>query len=330
MRADGSFSLDQSGDLLHPPVVKKGDSGRFCESFRSAPYRSARAENESDLPNSRSPLIPEVSVVIPTYNRAAMVMEAVESVVAQEGVDFELIVIDDGSTDDTGARLGRLAPKLLYHRQPRAGVSASRNRGVALSRAALVAFLDSDDLWLPGKLRLQKTFMAGHPDVLICQTEEIWMRNGRWITPKIRHRKPSGDIFRRSLELCLVSPSAVMIRRELFDRVGSFDETLPVAEDYDLWLRVAVEYPVHLLPEPLVIKRGGHPDQLSATPGIDRYRIMTLEKLLQSGRLSRDQREWTWAALRDKCRVYGNGCVKRGKTEEAKNFLALPERYKAE
>jgi len=274
-------------------------------------------------------MAPQVSVVISTYNRAAMVVEAVESVLAQAGVDFQLIVVDDGSTDDTQTRLDRFSSAVRYYRQPRSGVSASRNRGVALSRAPLVAFLDSDDLWLPGKLKVQKTFMDENLEVMICQTEEIWVRNGRRLNPKIRHRKPSGDIFRRSLELCLVSPSAVMIRRELFDRVGYFDETLPMAEDYDLWLRVAAEYPVCLLPEPLVVKRGGHSDQLSATPGIDRYRISALEKLLRSGRLSPDQRKWTWRALRDKCRVYGTGCLKRGKKEEGKAILTLPERYKA-
>lgn len=274
-------------------------------------------------------MAPQVSVVISTYNRAAMVVEAVESVLAQAGVDFQLIVVDDGSTDDTQTRLDRFSSAVRYYRQPRSGVSASRNRGVALSRAPLVAFLDSDDLWLPGKLKVQKTFMDENLEVMICQTEEIWVRNGRRLNPKIRHRKPSGDIFRRSLELCLVSPSAVMIRRELFDRVGYFDETLPMAEDYDLWLRVAAEYPVCLLPEPLVVKRGGHSDQLSATPGIDRYRIRALEKLLRSGRLSPDQRKWTWRALRDKCRVYGTGCLKRGKKEEGKAILTLPGRYKA-
>jgi len=275
-------------------------------------------------------MVPEVSVVIPTFNRAAMVVEAVESVVAQEGLDFELIVVDDGSTDHTEAMLTRFGSTLRYHRQPRCGVSASRNRGVALSGAPLVAFLDSDDLWLSGKLKVQTRFMTEHPEVMISQTEEIWMRNGRRLRPKSRHRKSSGDIFRRSLELCLVSPSAVMIRRELFDLVGYFDETLPMAEDYDLWLRVAAEYPVYLLPEPMVVKRGGHPDQLSATPGIDRYRIMALEKLLQSGRLSPEQQEWTWAALRDKCRVYGTGCLKRGKKEEGRAILTLPERYRAD
>ncbi len=270
---------------------------------------------------------PEVSVIIPTYNRAAMVVEAVESVLAQEMSDFELIVVDDGSTDETEERLGTFGSRLHYCKQQNEGVSCARNRGLEIARAPLVAFLDSDDLWLPGKLRVQHTYMEEHPDVLICQTEEIWWRKGRRVNPKKHHQKPSGDIFRRSLDLCLVSPSAVMVRRELFEKVGYFDETLPVAEDYDLWLRVAVDYPVPLLPKPLVIKRGGHPDQLSGGPTIDRYRIKALEKLLNSGSLSTKQYQWTWQALQRKCEIYGQGCLKRGKVEEGEAYLALPNVY---
>lgn len=256
-----------------------------------------------------------------------MVVEAVESVLAQEMLDFELIVVDDGSTDDTEERLGIFGSRLRYCKQQNTGVSGARNRGVQIARAPLVAFLDSDDLWLPGKLRIQHKYMAKHPDVLICQTEETWWRNGRRVNPKRRHQKPSGDIFQRSLDLCLVSPSAVMARRRLFERIGYFDETLPVAEDYDFWLRVAVNYPVPLLPEPLVIKRGGHADQLSARPTIDRYRIKALEKLLKSGRLSTKQYQWTWQALQRKCKIYGQGCLKRGKVEEGEAYLALPNVY---
>lgn len=271
---------------------------------------------------------PEISVIIPTYNRASMVVEAVESVLAQDMTDFELIVINDGSTDETEERLSVYGSRLKYYQQENAGVSAARNRGIKFSSAPLLAFLDSDDLWLPSKLQVQHTYMTENPEIHICQTEEIWWRNGRRVNPKKQHQKPAGDIFQRSLELCLVSPSAVMMRRELLEKVGYFDEELPMAEDYDLWLRVAVDYPVVLLPEPLVIKRGGHPDQLSARKGIDRYRIEALEKLLNSGRLSPEQYDWTWKALQRKCQIYGEGCIKRGRIEEGKIYLALPERYR--
>ncbi|MBW1980100.1 MAG: glycosyltransferase family 2 protein [Deltaproteobacteria bacterium] len=261
-------------------------------------------------------MAPEVSVIIPTYNRANMVAEAVKSVLLQSGVSFELIVVDDGSTDSTEKKLEPFGSSLQYHRQTHSGVSAARNRGVQLSRAPLLAFLDSDDLWLPGKLLVQKTFMDRNPGMQICQTDELWWRNGRRVNPKRYHQKPSGDIFRASLERCLVSPSAVMIRRPFFEQLGGFDEELPMAEDYDLWLRAA-----------LVIKRGGHADQLSSTPGIDRYRIRALEKLLLNGRLSRQQYSWVWQTLERKCLIYGRGCLKRSKLAEANKYLNKPALY---
>jgi GT2 family glycosyltransferase len=170
--------------------------------------------------------------------------------------------------------------------------------------------------------------MRENPEINLCQTEEIWWRNGRQVNPKKHHEKPAGNIFRRSLDLCLVSPSAVMMKSALLEKVGYFDEELPAAEDYDLWLRVSLEYPVPLLPSPLVIKRGGHADQLSARSGIDRYRIKALEKLIKSGSLSTEQHEWTWQALRRKCEIYGQGCLKRGRVEEGERYLALPNKYK--
>ena len=273
---------------------------------------------------------PEISVIIPTYNRATMVVEAVESVLAQEASNFELIVVDDGSNDDTADRLGLYGHRLRYYKQSNTGVSGARNRGLELCRAPFIAFLDSDDLWLPDKLRLQHQYLVKHPEVQICQTEEVWWRKGRRVNPKKHHQKPSGDIFRRSLDLCLVSPSAVMVRRELFETVGYFDEELPAAEDYDLWLRVAVDYLVPLLPEPLVIKRGGHPDQLSARPSIDRYRIRALEKLLSSDRLCRKKYDWTWQTFRRKCEIYGQGCLKRGRVREGEAYLKLPNKYRRE
>ena len=180
-----------------------------------------------------------VSVIIPTYNRWPMLGEAVESVLAQTAGDYELIVVDDGSTDETRCRLADYGSRLTVLTQRRRGVSAARNLGASRASGGYLAFLDSDDLWHPKKLQRQLDFMERSPEVEICQTDEIWIRNGVRVNPRRRHRKPSGDIFRASLELCLVSPSAVMMRRELFERLGGFDESLPVCEDYDLWLRIS-------------------------------------------------------------------------------------------
>jgi glycosyltransferase involved in cell wall biosynthesis len=276
---------------------------------------------------------PLISVIIPTYNRAALVVEAVESVLAQTFTDFELIVIDDGSTDETAARLALYGKALRYERQERSGVSAARNRGLALTSGQWVAFLDSDDLWLPRKLEIQVDFLAGNPGAEICQTEEIWVRNGRRVNPRLRHAKPSGDIFEPSLELCLVSPSAVMLRRSLVETLGPgpFDPQLPACEDYDLWLRIACRNPVFLINRPLVIKRGGHADQLSrSTPALDRYRIQALVKLLPSGDLSAGQSAAAMRELERKCRIYGQGCLKRGKKEEGTYYLGLPKKMRAE
>ena len=269
--------------------------------------------------------MPAVSVIIPTYNRCDLVREAIASVVAQTYRDFEVIVVDDGSDDDTAEVVQEFAG-VWYVYQPNRGVAAARNHGVALSTGKLLAFLDSDDLWRPRKLETQVAFWTAHPQACICQTEEVWLRHGVRVNPHNKHRKPAGDIFARSLARCLVSPSAVMLRRELFERVGGFDENLPACEDYDLWLRIAATVPVHLIETPLVVKRGGHADQLSHRFwGMDRFRVAALCKLLDSGVLSAGQRRLTEEALRAKCAILAQGARKRGKDGEP--YLALAAAY---
>jgi glycosyltransferase involved in cell wall biosynthesis len=271
---------------------------------------------------------PKVSVIIPTYNRGWTLREAIDSVLAQEFADFELIVVDDGSTDHTREILDSHGQDIIVLRQPNQGVSAARNRGIDESHAQLVAFLDSDDLWLPQKLTRQVEFFKFNPDALICQTEETWLRNGVRVNPKRRHHKLSGMIFEPSLALCLVSPSAVMIRRTLFDTVGLFDESLPACEDYDLWLRVSCRYPVFLIDEPLIIKRGGHEDQLSKAAGLDKYRIQSLKKLIDIRQLSEFQQHAAIKTLQQKCAIYAAGCRKRGRNREASHYEELSEDYR--
>jgi glycosyltransferase involved in cell wall biosynthesis len=271
---------------------------------------------------------PLISVIIPTFNRAAWVREAVDSVLAQTFQDFELIVVDDGSTDTTGEGLGFYGDRLRTIYQTRQGVSAARNRGLEMAAGEWLAFLDSDDLWLPQKLETQVDFFYRNPQAEICQTEEIWIRNGRRVNPREKHRKPAGDIFAPSLSLCLVSPSAVMLKKRLLQEVGFFDTDLPACEDYDLWLRISCRKPVFLIEEPLVVKRGGHPDQLSrCLPSLDRYRIQSLGKLLDAGQLTPGQYALAWRELNRKCRIYGQGCLKRGKIEEGQAYLGLPARW---
>ncbi len=272
---------------------------------------------------------PRVSVIIPTYNRSWCLSEAIDSVLSQTFQNMELIVVDDGSTDETPALLSRYGDHLRVLCQSNRGVSAARNGGIQTARGNLIAFLDSDDTWQPGKLARQVDFFDTHPDAMICQTEETWIRRGVRVNPKRRHRKLSGWIFEASLALCLVSPSAVMMRRELLEGMGGFDESLPACEDYDLWLRVSLRYPIHLIDDALVVKRGGHEDQLSRQHSLDRYRIQSLVKIIGSEALTDDQTRAARAMLREKCRIYAAGCRKHGRFEEAKSYEMVAEQHRA-
>jgi glycosyltransferase involved in cell wall biosynthesis len=277
-------------------------------------------------------MAPEASVIIPTFNRRALVREAISSVLAQSGAGFELIVIDDGSTDGTSDDLERLAATApgvairidaIAHRGP----AAARNRGVAIARAPLIAFLDSDDLWSPAKLQRQLAFMRAHPEFAICQTREIWLRDGRRVNPGRRHLKRAGDIFAESLHVCLISPSAVMMRTDLFRALGGFDEALPACEDYDLWLRILVDHEAGLLDEALVTRRAGHRDQLSATtPAPDRFRILALAKLLALEGLAPTRRAAAAAVLAEKCGIYAKGLARRARPEDAAFYESLARR----
>jgi len=284
-----------------------------------APRNVPRAK-DSDL---------SVSIVIPTHNRWPMLGEAVDSVLAQTASDHELIVVDDGSTDETARRLQDYGQRLTVLAQNRRGVAAARNLGVSRSAGRYLAFLDSDDLWHPQKLQRQLDFMQQNPDVEICQTEEIWIRNGVRVNPRRRHRKFSGDIFRHSLELCLVSPSAVMMRRELLDRVGGFDESFPVCEDYDLWLRISKDTEVPLIPEALVTRRGGHADQLSrSTWGFDRFRVISMANLIEAG-LEPEQAGWALEAMAKKVTILARGFRKRGNEAMAQEYEERLRRARA-
>jgi len=270
---------------------------------------------------------PLVSVIIPTYNRGWILKETIDSVLTQDFTNFELIVVNDGSTDNTQDILNSYKEDIIVLQQNNKGVSAARNMGIASASGRLIAFLDSDDLWLPKKLSIQVDFFNANPDALICQTEEIWVRNGIRVNPGKRHKKLSGSIFEPSLYLCLVSPSAVMIKHSLFENAGMFDETLPACEDYDLWLRVSCRYPVYLIDIPLIIKRGGHSDQLSKSSCLDRYRIQSLKKIIKSNLLTENQKAAAIKAMQEKCTIYANGCLKRDRKEKVLYYNDLAESF---
>ncbi len=255
---------------------------------------------------------PLVSVIIPTFNRAMWLHEAIDSVLAQDYPRIELIVVDDGSTDSTPGVVRTYGAALTFMRQSHRGVSAARNQGVAAARGELIAFLDSDDLWLPHKATAQVAQFQQCPTLQACYTDEIWIRGGVRVNPRRIHQKYSGWIFRQSLPRCTISPSSMMMRRTQWDRLGGFDERLPACEDYDLWLRLTCAVPVTLIPERLIVKRGGHADQLSRTvPVLDLHRITALENILTAA-LSASQRQAVLEHLVQKCRIVAQGARKRG------------------
>lgn len=276
-----------------------------------------------------------ISVIIPTCNRAGFLEQALASVLHQTVACGEILVIDDGSTDATSeivSRVSRAAQvPIRYLYQKNKGASAARNKGIAEARYDLLCFLDSDDRWAPRKLELQLEAMKREPQYLISHTKEIWYRQGRRVNQKKKHAPPQGEIFQRALRMCVVGMSTVMARRELFVRYGLFDEEMLCCEDYDLWLRVSSKKEKFLLvDEALTLKDGGRADQLSAVHrlGMDTWRIASLCRLLKDGGLNSKQYAPALAELKRKCRIYGNGCIKHGRTEEGKQYLALPDQFR--
>ncbi len=254
-----------------------------------------------------------VSVIIPTYNRAHLLARALDSVQAQTQPPLEIIVVDDGSEDETAALIQQCYPTVRYLHQANRGVSAARNCGISQARGEWIALLDSDDEWLPERLTKQLQLAANAGDCPLVHSDEIWIRNGRRVNQMNKHAKAGGWIFQHCLPLCAISPSAALIRRSLFEVVGLFDESLPACEDYDLWLRICSRYPVLYHPEALIKKYGGHEDQLSRQHwGMDRFRLQALDKLLQQHHLNDDDRQAALAMWRKKNTILLKGARKHG------------------
>ncbi|MEA2083967.1 MAG: glycosyltransferase family A protein [Thermodesulfobacteriota bacterium] len=268
-----------------------------------------------------------VSVIIPTYNRERFVTKAVDSVREQTYGNFELIVVDDGSTDNTQELLAGYGKDIVCIRQENRGPASARNTGIKAARHDLIAFLDSDDWFDRKKLEIQTQAMGRAPSFLISHTEEIWYRRERLLNQKKKHHKSSGNIFARCLELCAVGMSTVMVRKELFDRVGLFDEGLRCCEDYDLWLRTSIDHKFLLIDSALTFKQGGREDQVSFRyrTGMDRLRIKSILKILESWKPDPDQTRLAKKELVKKCLIYGKGCIKHGRAEEGAYFLQIAD-----
>ena len=262
-----------------------------------------------------------ISVIVPTYNRVHQLPRALDSILCQSCSPKEIIVVDDGSTDETSALMTSEYPEIVFIQQQNAGVSSARNVGIKRASGDWIAFLDSDDEWLPKKLEIQMKALYKNPEIKICHTNEIWIRNGKRVNPKKKHGKFGGWIFQKCLPLCCISPSSVIIHKSIFKEIGLFDYSLPVCEDYDLWLRITARNPVLYIEEPFLIKYGGHEDQLSKKYwGMDRFRIKSLEKIISSRVLSDLDENAAKKMLMEKIYIFIQGAQKRGKTKEVKKF----------
>jgi glycosyltransferase involved in cell wall biosynthesis len=273
----------------------------------------------------------KVSVVIPTHNRAKMLKRAVDSVLNQTVLPEEIIIIDDCSDDETLKIMQKHPSEKLriLQQTENKGVSAARNRGIGESQSNWVVFLDSDDWWLPQKLEKQINFHKKFPQFLISQTDEVWIRNGVRVNPKKYHLKKAGWIFDICLKRCMITPSAAMINKQIFEDVGMFDENIPACEDYDLWLRVTHKYQVGLVNEKLVVKTGGHSSQLSSKYwGMDRLRVQALEKILQHP-LEIEKQKSVLDMLIKKSTILALGSLKRNELERAQIYQSKVEEYQS-
>lgn len=254
-----------------------------------------------------------VSVILPTYNRAQLTKRALLSVLAQSYSQLEIFIVDDGSEPSQQIDFSSFNDsRIYYHSIPHSGVSAARNAGINKSTGSLIALLDSDDEWMPQKIARQVELLESNADISLCHTEEEWIRRGRRVNPRQIHKKADGEAFASCVSMCCISPSAAMIRRELFSEIGLFDEAMRVCEDYDLWLRFTANHRVALISEPLVRKYGGHQDQLSQSePAIDRFRVFALCKLLIAQKLSLSQIELVQSGIAQRLSVLCLGAEKR-------------------
>lgn len=276
---------------------------------------------------------PFVSVIIPTFNRREKCRRAIESVQNQTFQNFELIVVDDGSTDGINENIiaGKDKKGQYFYIQlsNNLGVSRARNLGVAQARGEWIAFLDSDDQWFPKKLEKQVDWLHNHPEYVIHQTKEIWIRNGVRVNPPKTHEKKSGNIFKQSLERCFITPSSVMMKKSIFHELGGFNESFPACEDYDLWIRLTCKYPVGLVDDFLLTRFGGHEDQLSSTvKTLDKYRIRALLQLLSSKPLTQEQNQYALKILVKKAQIVANGLKKRKKIKEYERFRKIANTYR--
>ena len=263
----------------------------------------------------------KISIIVPTLNRVEYLSRALDSVFNQTFKASEIIVVDNGSSDGTLEFIKEKYPSVTLLEERKRGVSAARNKGIISSKSDWVAFLDSDDAWDKKKLEVQKNaLLSNSTNYKLVHTEEVWFKNNIKINQMKKHQKFGGYIFEKCLPLCCISPSSVLIKKNIFNQVGYFDEDLPVCEDYDLWLKICSKEEVLFIDQKLTLKYGGHNDQLSKSHwGMDRFRIKSIENLVLNYDLKPYQKHLAIFTLIKKIKIIINGAYKR------KNYLIINE-----
>jgi glycosyltransferase involved in cell wall biosynthesis len=228
-------------------------------------------------------MAPAVSVVVPSYNYGRFIGHALASVVNQTVTDVEVLVVDDGSTDDTAAVVRPFLKdrRVQFHATDHAGVAAAKNTGIRLSRAPLVAFLDADDVWMPAKLERQLARFAADPELGVVYSRRLLIDGaGR----PLEYEQPSlhrGWIVTELFQNNFVCQSSAVVRGEAFEEVGLFDERCPPAEDFDLWLRLARWFRFDYVDEPLVGYRVGHASLSSGNDDKLRIALDIMDRFLE-------------------------------------------------
>ena len=264
----------------------------------------------------------KISVVIPTLNRINTLQRALDSVINQTYKPAEIIVVDNGSRDGTLKFLREQYPKITTLTENKIGVSSARNKGIKKSINQWIALLDSDDAWHPRKLEIQTSMLdSALKEYNLIHTDEIWFRNNKHINQMKKHKKQGGYIFERCLSLCCISPSSVLFKKNILDKVGLFDESLPVCEDYDMWLKICSSEEVLFAQDKLTYKYGGHKDQLSKSYwGMDRFRIKSIENIIKNFDLTYKQKKQAKKELIKKLKIIINGAFKRNNLSIVNEF----------
>ena len=264
----------------------------------------------------------KISVVIPTLNRINTLQRALDSVINQTYKPAEIIVVDNGSSDGTLKFLREQYPKITILTENKIGVSSARNKGIKKSINQWIALLDSDDAWHPRKLEIQTSMLdSALKEYNLIHTDEVWFRNNKHINQMKKHKKQGGYIFERCLSLCCISPSSVLFKKNILDKVGLFDESLPVCEDYDMWLKICSSEEVLFAQDKLTYKYGGHKDQLSKSYwGMDRFRIKSIENIIKNFDLTYKQKKQAKKELIKRLKIIINGAFKRNNLSIVNEF----------